>query len=258
MVEIHQPSLDKAGGDPRRISDALFLTPADEFPAVAALAHHGHGDRAAFFHGLPPFLQPMFQKGGRHRRFGRFQAALVLPPLLHPQRTFRAGGTRFHGNGLDALAEECIHGRAARAPLGLEGLALGKGRHDFWFTVRGLGLEPGSSLLKFGRIDDLSLPDGGVGGGIVAEGAALAAGGHGDIDLRQPLGEVRTDAGECGIGREVLPFVGIGEFVVEFLAAVGIADVAPPIGADGVVALVVAGDGGPFAFGGGILELWKK
>lgn len=114
MVEIHQPSLDKAGGDPRRIGDALFLTPADEFPAVAALAHHGHGDSAAVFHVQPPFLQPMFQKGGRHRRFGRFQAAFVLPPLLHPQRTFRAGGTRFHGKGLDGSAEECIQLRALR------------------------------------------------------------------------------------------------------------------------------------------------
>ncbi len=108
VVEILQPSLDKTGGDPGRIGDALFLTPADEFPAVAPLAHHGHGDSAAFLQVQPPFFQPMLQKGGRHRRFGRFQPALVLPPLLHPQRTLGPGGTRFHSKGLDCISVRFI------------------------------------------------------------------------------------------------------------------------------------------------------
>ena len=58
-----------------------------------------------------------------------------------------------------------------------------------------------------------------------------------------------------GIFGEVGPLVGVLLHVVEFLAAVGIADVAPVVGADGVIALIVGGDGGPLAGCAGILEL---
>ena len=124
--------------------------------------------------------------------------------------------------------------------------------------VRHFGILGDGSGLEFGGIDDLSFPDGGVGGRIVAECALRASRGHGDVDLGQPFREVLTDAGACRVTGEVFPFMGIGEFVVEFLAAVGIADVAPAIVADRVVALVVGGDGGPFACGGRIAELWNQ
>ena len=61
--------------------------------------------------------------------------------------------------------------------------------------------------------------------------------------------------GVFGFAGEVGPLVGIVAHVVEFLAAVGVVDVAPAFAADAVVALVVAGDGGALALGGGVLEL---
>jgi len=57
---------------------------------------------------------------------------------------------------------------------------------------------------------------------------------------------------------EIGPFVRVVLQVVEFLAAVGVADVAPTLAADAVVALIVAGDGRTVAFGGGILKLWRE
>jgi hypothetical protein len=76
-----------------------------------------------------------------------------------------------------------------------------------------------------------------------------------EINLGQPFLVFSYDGGVCGLAGEIGPFVGIFDHVVEFLAAVGIVEVAPALTADAMIALVVAGDSGAFAFGRGILEL---
>ena len=98
--------------------------------------------------------------------------------------------------------------------------------------------------------DGLAFPDGLVGGLVVGEHAAGAAGGGRLVDLRQPLAVLRDDRGELGPAGQVRPLVRIVLHVVQFLAAVGVVDVAPTLAADAVVALVVAGDGRALALGG--------
>ncbi len=109
----------------------------------------------------------------------------------------------------------------------------------------------GGHCLRFRQrsafINRLVFPDRLSGGGLVGEDAALAAGDGTFVDLGQPLGEFGFFGGVVRITREVGPLIGIFDLVVEFFAAVGVADVAPVFGADGVVALIVGGDGGPFA-----------
>ena len=58
------------------------------------------------------------------------------------------------------------------------------------------------------------------------------------------MGELGFECGKIGLGCEVRPLVGIGGLVVEFLAAVGVADVALAFGAQGVIAQAVGGKGG--------------
>ncbi len=56
------------------------------------------------------------------------------------------------------------------------------------------------------------------------------------------LAEFGLDLGVFGLGGEVRPFVFVVAVVVELLAAVGVTDVAPAVGADGVVVLTEGRD----------------
>ena len=101
----------------------------------------------------------------------------------------------------------------------------------------------------------MAFPEPGV--AFLDEDAAFGAGDGGGAEL----GEVGCEAGDEGCGGlgadEVVPFVGVGAVVVEFLGAVGVADVAVGEVAHGVVAGVVGGDGGA-AGGLGVVDLWAK
>jgi len=66
------------------------------------------------------------------------------------------------------------------------------------------------------------------------------------------------DGSVFGLRGHIGPFVGIVDHVVEFLAAIGINNVAPLFAAHSVVALVVTGDGGTLAFRRGIFELRRQ
>ena len=131
----------------------------------------------------------------------------------------------------------------------VEGLA------DDW-DCRSVFAKPPSRLRKRCRfVDGLVLPDGLARGGIVGQDAAFAAGDWGFVHLGQPFGQLGFFFGKFRIFGEVVPLVEIGFFVVEFFTTVSVADVAPVLGSDGVVALVVGGDGGPFARCAGVFEL---
>ena len=104
----------------------------------------------------------------------------------------------------------------------------------------------------------LALPTGDIGGWVVGEDAAGAVERGREVDFRQPLFVLGDDGGVLRPAGEIGPFVRVGLQVVEFLAAIGVADVAPTLAADAVVALIVAGDGRTVAFGGGILKLWRE
>src|SRR5262249_51913449 len=84
---------------------------------------------------------------------------------------------------------------------------------------------------------------------VVCENPPGTTGGGGRIDLRQPFCKVTLRRGVLWVGSEVGPFVRIGLNVVQFLAAVGVADVAPALVADRVVVLVVGGERRPGALG---------
>jgi hypothetical protein len=57
---------------------------------------------------------------------------------------------------------------------------------------------------------------------------------------------------------EVGPLVGIGLVVVEFLGAVRVAGVAVALRADGMVVMVMGGEGGLFPLGLGIFQQWNE
>ena len=57
-----------------------------------------------------------------------------------------------------------------------------------------------------------------------------------------------------GVGGEVGPFVFVVAVIIEFFGSVGVADVAPTIGADGVVVLAKGGDADACPCGSGIGE----
>src|SRR5690349_1416824 len=76
--------------------------------------------------------------------------------------------------------------------------------------------------------------------GFVLLAFAIRAGGKiGFVSSRKVLGKRRFLLGILRIAREILPLVWIGRFVVEFFVPVGVANVAPPLAADGVVAFLV-------------------
>ena len=85
-----------------------------------------------------------------------------------------------------------------------------------------------------------------------------AAGGWRHIDLRQPAAVLGQHLGQARLRGQVPPLVGIGLQVVELFAAVGILNEPPPLAADGVVALVVAGDRWPHPRHVGIGQLWTQ
>jgi len=76
--------------------------------------------------------------------------------------------------------------------------------------------------------------------------------------FRDPLLVSGDDVFEARFSDEVGPFVGILDHVVEFFAAVGVANVTPTFGADAVVVVIVGGDGGAVSLGGGVLELREE
>ncbi len=66
----------------------------------------------------------------------------------------------------------------------------------------------------------------------------------GDVDFGQVGCEVFFDGQAFRFGGDVGPFLWVGLFVVEFFIAVGVANVAPLIGADSVIVRPVGADGG--------------
>lgn len=83
----------------------------------------------------------------------------------------------------------------------------------------------------------------------MAAGGGLAAG------FWEPLIMLRDDGFVSGLTDEVGPFVGVFLHVVEFLRTIGITNVAPFFRADSVVVVIMGGDGGAVALGGGVFEL---
>ena len=72
--------------------------------------------------------------------------------------------------------------------------------------------------------------------------------------LGQPFPQTELDVGVGGIARQVAPFTGVGPVVVEFLVAVGIADVAPLLIANRVVVAQIRHDRRLLPRGRGIAE----
>jgi len=106
-----------------------------------------------------------------------------------------------------------------------------------------------------GREDFLALPDDFLGFGVVGEDAGVAAGGGLAADFGDPFFVFGDDFFVAGFANEVVPLIGILFHVVEFFAAIGVADVAPVLGADAMVVMIVSGDGRALAFGFGVFEL---
>ena len=79
--------------------------------------------------------------------------------------------------------------------------------------------------------------------------------GRGFIEGRQPFPVFGDDTSALGIGGEVRPFIGIPFEVVEFLAAIGVTDIAPALAADTMVSLVMTGDSRAVARGSRVPEL---
>ena len=65
-------------------------------------------------------------------------------------------------------------------------------------------------------------------------------------------------SGVCRAGGKIVPFAGILLHVIEFLGTVGVADVAPVPRADSVVVMIVCGDGRPWSWRVGILQLRQQ
>ena len=135
---------------------------------------------------------------------------------------------------------------------GVRGKTVGGGQ------ITSIKRRPASELAEWNRIvfgDGAAFPNRAAGGGIVGEDALGAGGGGGHIDLGQPAAVFGKEGGGGGPGGEVGPLVRVIAEIVEFFAAVGVADVAVVFAADAVVALIVGGDRGAFARGGGVAEL---
>lgn len=109
-----------------------------------------------------------------------------------------------------------------------------------------------------GGEDFFAFPDHFLGVGIVGEDAGAAPFGGFAAGFWDPLFVGGDNVFEAGLADEVGPFVGVLDHVVEFFAAVGVANVAPVFGADAVVVVVVGGDGGSVSFGGGVFELREE
>ena len=152
------------------------------------------------------------------------------------EELFAFDGGAFVGGG-------CRHGLGATVAAG-EGAGLGHlpvDVHGRLIVVAGRVME--RPVFLFSLI--------GVRCEIEIEGRAFRfgwGGGFGD-----PLGEFGFQCPVFRIGGEILPVLGIDGLVVELFGAVAIADIAPAIRADGVVALHEIDDGGR-ALGGGIFQ----
>jgi hypothetical protein len=81
------------------------------------------------------------------------------------------------------------------------------------------------------------------------------AGRRQQVDLRQPSAMLLDHGTELRVSSQVGPLLRVILMVVELLAAVGVADVPPSLATDAMAALVVAGDGGALARGGGVSQL---
>ena len=64
-----------------------------------------------------------------------------------------------------------------------------------------------------------------------------------EVVFGKPAGELFFLVGVLGVVGEVGPLVGVFFHVVEFFGAVGVLDVAPVLGADPVIVVVVRGEG---------------
>src|SRR5262245_26865166 len=141
-------------------------------------------------------------------------------------------------------------------------------RRDFvvlrrsWVRLKAAVLKPGDvrrasrSGLLLGGIDRLALPR--PDAVLLGQEPREAARDRRRVRLGQPFRERALGLGVGRVAGQVRPFVGIGPTVVELLGAVGVADVAPVFGANGVVVLVVRGDRRPEARGVRVLHLRRK
>lgn len=108
---------------------------------------------------------------------------------------------------------------------------------------------------RIGAADGLVFPNGFVGFAVVGEHAAGAVGCGRAVNFGEPLFVLRDHGSVLGFCSEVGPLVGIVPHIVELLGVIGVADVAPALAADTVVALVVTRDCGAQTGRGRILEL---
>ena len=75
---------------------------------------------------------------------------------------------------------------------------------------------------------------------------------------RQPARQLTLDARALHLRDQVGPFVGVGAVVIQFLRAVGVTDVAPSVGANAVVALVVRRNRRPGALRRRVFQLRQE
>ena len=69
------------------------------------------------------------------------------------------------------------------------------------------------------------------------------------IRLRQPFGESCLDVLETGVEGKVFPLMRIAVMIVEFFVAIGISNIAPPLGAQRMITPSVSGPGGNIPIG---------
>lgn len=79
-----------------------------------------------------------------------------------------------------------------------------------------------------------------------------------NVDLRQPFSVLCDDRSILRSLGQVSPFVRIIDHVVKLLATIGVTDVSPALAADGVIPLIVAGDGRSFPFHRRVPQLWDE
>lgn len=74
------------------------------------------------------------------------------------------------------------------------------------------------------------------------------------VGLWERLGKIGLGCGKFGVRGEVVPFVGGGVVVVEFLGAVGVTDVTPAFGAERVISLSMRGERGTSPVACGVFQ----
>ena len=60
------------------------------------------------------------------------------------------------------------------------------------------------------------------------------------------------------VTHQVVPFVRISPHVIEFFRVIGIVDVAPVLGADSVIVVIVRSNSGSYSRGEGVLQLRRQ